>query len=179
MFFGTFKIKIKSQDLEYWCTKDQDHIKIYLGIQNPCQVPPASCKAQNQDLKDMDVLCTFKIKTESQDFDHGCTKDLWKFPNHVQDDNPQSGTSSIIWSPKSGPKGHACSLNLQNQDREPKFGICVYQRPLTISKSRSRFQTQVRYLRHSPEPQSGVKGQICSLHLCRWFSQPQFDTWMY
>ena len=33
-------------------------------IQNPNQEPPASSKSQNQDLKDMDVLCTFKIKIE-------------------------------------------------------------------------------------------------------------------
>ena len=40
-------------------------IKINIKMQNPSQEPPASSKAPNQDLKDMDVLCTFKIKIES------------------------------------------------------------------------------------------------------------------
>ena len=41
-------------------------------MQNPSQEPPVSSKAPNQDLKNMDVLCTFKIKIESQNVDHGC-----------------------------------------------------------------------------------------------------------
>ena len=54
---------------------------------NPSQESPASSKAPNQDLKDVDVLCTFKIKLESQHLDHGCLKDQWliqikiKIPN--------------------------------------------------------------------------------------------------
>ena len=55
-------------------------------MQNPCQELAVSSKAPNEDLKDVDVLCTIEIKTESQHFDHGCIKDL------------------------------------QNQDRETKFG---------------------------------------------------------
>merc|ERR1711954_150832 len=53
---------------------------------------------------------------------------------------PQSGTTSILQSPKRGLKGHGCSLHLQNQDREPKFGAWLYQRPLTIPKSISRYR---------------------------------------
>ena len=36
-----------------------------IKMPNPSQEPPAPTKALNQDLKDMDVLCTFKIKIES------------------------------------------------------------------------------------------------------------------
>ena len=43
-------------------------------IPNPSQEPPASSKAPNKDLKDMDVLCTLEINKESQNFDHGCFK---------------------------------------------------------------------------------------------------------
>ena len=50
-------------------------------------------------------------------------------------------------------KGQGCSLYLQNQDKEPKFGSGIYQRPLTISKTRSRCQTLVRNLQHHPRPQ--------------------------
>ena len=53
--------------------------------------------------------------------------------DHDQDDKPQPGTSIILQSTKSGLKGHVCSLHLQNQDRESKFGTWVYQRPVTIS----------------------------------------------
>ena len=41
-------------------SKTSDHIKIHIKI------PQASSKAQNQDLKDMDGLCTFKIKLEAK-----------------------------------------------------------------------------------------------------------------
>merc|ERR1711954_511048 len=66
---------------------------------------------------------------------------------------PMSGTSIILQSLKSGLKGHVCSLHLQNEEREPKFGIWVYQRLVTMSKSRSRCQTPVRNLQHPPKPQ--------------------------
>ena len=154
----------------------------------------------------MDVLCTFKIKIESQNLDHGCVKDQWPYSNQDQDAKPQSGTSSILQSPKQWLKGHGCSLHLQNQDREPtsehwcikdqwthpiqdqdpksqsgtssilqspklglkghryslhlqtqyrepKFGLWGYQRPMTTSKSRSRCQAPIRNLQHPPKLQ--------------------------
>ena len=52
-----------------------DPIQIKINIQNPSQDPPASSKAPNQDLKDMDVLCTFKIKIKSKNSDHEYIKD--------------------------------------------------------------------------------------------------------
>ena len=66
-------------------TKTSDHIHINIRILNPSQKPPVSSKAKNQDLNDMAALCTFKTKTESQNFDHGCIKDQWPYPNEVQD----------------------------------------------------------------------------------------------
>ena len=42
---------------------------------NPKQGPPAASKAPNEDLKDMDNLCTFKIKIEIKKSDHGFIKD--------------------------------------------------------------------------------------------------------
>ena len=50
-------------------SKTIDNIKIKIKITNPNQQPPVSSKAQNQDLKDRNVLCTFKIKLESQHLD--------------------------------------------------------------------------------------------------------------
>ena len=81
---------------------------------NPSQEPPAFSKAPNEDLKDMDVLCTFIIRIESQNLDHACIKDKGPYPNQDKNAKLKSGTSSILKSPKSGLKGHGCSLHLQN-----------------------------------------------------------------
>ena len=62
----TFKIKIESQSLSIGVLNNRGHIQINIKMTNPSQEPPASSKAPNEDLKDMDVLCTFKIKIESQ-----------------------------------------------------------------------------------------------------------------
>ena len=133
-------------------SKTSDHTQIMINMPNPSQEPPASSKAPNLDLKDMDLLCSFKIKLDSQNSECVCTKDQWQYPNQYQDAKPQSGTSSILQSPKSGLKGHGCSKHLQNQDREPKFGIWVYQRPVTLSKSISGLKTPVRSLQSPPKP---------------------------
>ena len=56
-------------------SKTTDHTQIKIEMPNPNQEPPVSSKAPNEDLKDMDVLFTFKIKIESQNLDHGYIKD--------------------------------------------------------------------------------------------------------
>ena len=53
--------------------KTSGHIQITIKMPYPFQEPPVSPKAPNEDLKDMDVLCTFKIKVESQNLDHVTT----------------------------------------------------------------------------------------------------------
>ena len=133
MVFAPSKSRYRTKIWNLGVSKTSDHIQIKMKIPNPSQEPPASSKAPNQDLKDMDVLFIFKIKLESQNSKYGCTKDHWPYPNQCQDAKPQSGTSSILQSPKSGLKGHGCSSHLQNKDREPKFWTWVYQRPVTIS----------------------------------------------
>ena len=55
--------------------KTSDYIKIIIKMPNPSQHPPASSKVPNDDLKDINVPCTLKIKIESQNLDHGCIKD--------------------------------------------------------------------------------------------------------
>ena len=71
----TFKIKNKRKNLDHGISKTSDYIQIKIKMPNPSQEPPASSKAPNEDLKDMDVLCTFKIKIESKNLDHGYIKD--------------------------------------------------------------------------------------------------------
>ena len=56
-------------------SKTVDHIQIKIMTPNSSQEPPASSKAPNQDLKDIDVLCTLKIMIESQNLEYGITKD--------------------------------------------------------------------------------------------------------
>ena len=74
-------------------SKTSDHIQIKIKMPNPSQEPPASSKAPNEELEDMDVLCTFKIRIESQNSYNGRIKDEWLYPNQDQDANPQSGIS--------------------------------------------------------------------------------------
>ena len=77
---GTFKIKI----VTIWnlgVSKTNEHIKIQIKIPNPSQEPPAYSKALNKDLKDMIILCNFKVKIESQNLEHGCIK---KTSEHIQ-----------------------------------------------------------------------------------------------
>ena len=87
-------------------TKPSDYIQININMPNPSQEPPVSSKATNEDLKDMDVLCTFKIKIEIQNSYHGWIKDQWTYPNQDQDAKPKLGTSSVLQIPKWDFKGH-------------------------------------------------------------------------
>ena len=70
----TLKIKIEGQNLDCGVSKISDHIQVKIKMPNPSQEPPMSSKASNEDLRDMDVLCTFKIKIESQYSEHGVTQ---------------------------------------------------------------------------------------------------------
>ena len=80
--------------------KTNHHIQIKIKMLNPSQELPVSSKATNENLKDKDVLCTFKTKKESKDLDHGYIKDQWSYPYQDQYAKFKSGTSSILQSPK-------------------------------------------------------------------------------
>ena len=80
-------------------SKTSDYIQITIKMPNPSQKLPASSKASNEDLKDMDVLCTFKIKIESQNSEYLWTKNQWPYQNQYQNAKPQSGTSRVLQSP--------------------------------------------------------------------------------
>ena len=153
MFFPPLKSIWRAKVLNMGVARTSDNIQIKIQIPNTSQEPSASSKVPNEDSKDMDILCTFKINIESQHLDHGCIKDQCPNPNQDHYAKPQSGIFSILQSPKWGLKGHWCSLHLQNQNREPKFRPWQYQRPVTISKSRSRCQTPVRNLQPPLKPQ--------------------------
>ena len=78
-------------------SKASDLIQIKIKIRNPIWEHPVSSQAPNEELKDIDFLCTLKIKKESQNSEHW-TLDKWKYPNQNKDAKPQSGTSSILQS---------------------------------------------------------------------------------
>ena len=67
---------------------------------NPSQESPASSETPNEDLNDINVICIFKIKIESQNLDNGFIKDQLPYPNQDQGEKPLSGTYSILQSPK-------------------------------------------------------------------------------
>ena len=69
-------------------SKTSEHIQIIIKIKNQSQEHPASSKAPNQDLKDMNVLCTLQIKIKSQNSEYGCIKDHWPYPSLDPDENP-------------------------------------------------------------------------------------------
>ena len=79
--FCIFKIEIESEDLNHGYIKDQWPYPNKIKIPNPTQESTASSKAPNEDFMDMDVLCTFKIKKESWNSDHGYIKDQWPYLN--------------------------------------------------------------------------------------------------
>ena len=64
--FFTFKIKKRDKILNMGVSRTSYNILIKIKMPNTSQTLTALTKAPNQDLKDMDVLCTFKIKIESQ-----------------------------------------------------------------------------------------------------------------
>ena len=131
---------------------NNDLIQIKIKMPYPSQEHPASSKVPKEDSMDIDVLYTFKIKTEPK-------FRIWMYqrPETISKSTSrcqiQWETSSVLQSPKSGHKEHGYSLHRINKDRESKVGSRVYQRPVTIYKSRLRCQTPVRNIQHPPNPQ--------------------------
>ena len=71
-----FKIKIESKNIwNMGVLKTSDHIQIIIKMPNPSQEPLATTEVPDQDLKDMDVLCTFKFKIEIKKSEYGGIKD--------------------------------------------------------------------------------------------------------
>ena len=161
MFFAPSKSRQRAKIQNMGISKTNDHIQIKIKIPNPSQKLPASSKAPNEDLKNMDDLCTLKSKMERESQKHGFIKVQRPYPNQDPDVKPKSGTSGILQSFKSGLAGHRCYLHLQNQDREPKL---VYQRPETLSRLGSRCQTPVRNLQDLTKPKSGLKVHMFFAH---------------
>ena len=115
MFFAFSKSSQRAKIQNMGVPKTIDHIQINIRMLNPSQEPPASSKAPNQDLKDMDQhrdLIIIKMVYQKL---FTLFKSRSRFLTSVR--NP-----SILLSSKSGLRGHGCPLHLQNLDRELKLG---------------------------------------------------------
>ena len=95
MFFAPSKSRERAKIQIVRLSKTTDDIQIKTKMPNFSQEPAASSKAPNEDLKAMDVLCTFKIKIESQNLDHGYIKDKRPYPNQDQDKEWQNIKKSM------------------------------------------------------------------------------------
>ena len=117
-------------------SKTSGHIQIKIKMPNPRQEPPASSKALNQDLKDMDVLCTFKTMIESQQLEHGYINSNDYIQIKIMIPNPSEEHLASSKAPNQDLKDMVviCTFKIE---KNPKFGELVYQRLITISKSRS------------------------------------------
>ena len=71
MFFAHSKSRKRAKIQNLDVLKTSDHIIIEIQMLNRSQEPPASSKAQKQDLKDMDNPFTYKIKIKIQNSEYG------------------------------------------------------------------------------------------------------------
>ena len=78
-------------------------------------------------------------------------KDQQPYPNQDQYTKPQSGSSSVLQSPKLGLKGHGCSLHLQNQDTRAMIWI------IGVSKTSDPIQNKIKIPNSSQEPPASSK----------------------
>ena len=155
-----------------------DHNQIKIKIPKPCQEPPASSKAPNEDSKDMDILCNFNIKLESQHLDHGCNKDQWPYPNQGQDAKPH---------PEPPATSKAPNHDLKDIDILCTFKIWIEGQNLDheCSKTSNHIHIKIKFLNHSQEPPASSKAQnkdLTDLYVLYTFKikrESQFGTWVY
>ena len=86
LFFAPSKSIWSAKILNVGESKISYHIQMKIKMLNPSQEPSASSKAPNRNFKNMDVLCPFKFKIETQILDHGCIKDHCPYSKQDQDD---------------------------------------------------------------------------------------------
>ena len=130
-------------------SKTSCHIQIEIKMPNPCEEPPASSKAPNEDLKDMDVLCTFKIKIESQNSEYVCTKDKWPYPN--QDKHPKSQSETSIFKAPNEDLKEMDVLSTFRFKIETKIWI------MGISKTSDHIQIKMKMANPSQDPPASFK----------------------
>ena len=73
--------QLESQNSEHGCIKDQWPYLKQDKDPKPQPGTPSILQSPKSGLKDMDVLCTFKIKIENKNLEHGYFKDLLPYTN--------------------------------------------------------------------------------------------------
>ena len=69
-------------------SKTSDHIQIKIKMPNPTQEPQAHTKAQNPDLKDIDVLCHVKFNIKRHNSENKFINGQLAYPNYDHDSSP-------------------------------------------------------------------------------------------
>ena len=64
MFSAPSKTRWRVEILNMDVLKNSDHIEVNIKMSKPSQELPTSCKIPNFDLKDTDILFTYKINLE-------------------------------------------------------------------------------------------------------------------
>ena len=120
MFFAPRKSAQKARVWFRGLSKFETNIQIMIKVQKPNHKHSSSSKPQNQDFKGNGCSLHLEINLGRQNLDQGPIKTQKPYPNP----DPRGLTPmKNFWhnqSPKSGVKGHWCSLHLQNQFRTLK-----------------------------------------------------------
>ena len=142
---------------------------------NPNQEHPASFKAPNGDLKNMDALCTFKIKIEGQNSENGFFKDHWSYPNQDQNAKPQSMSSKAPYQIFKD-MDVLCTFKIKIDSQNSDQGSIKDQLPYLNQDQYAKLQSGTSSVLQSPT--WGLKGHGCSLHLQNRDKEPKFGSWV-
>ena len=110
-------------------SKTSDHIQIKIKMPNPSQEPPASSKAPNEDIRDMDVLCTFKVMMESHRYIMGISKTSDDVQIKIKMTNPGQKLPASSKSPNEDIKDMdvLCPFKTQIQGQNMEHGCIKYE----------------------------------------------------
>ena len=110
---------------------------------NPSQEPPTASKAPNEDLEDMDVLCTFKIKIEAKIWIMAVSKTSDLIKNKIKMPNPSQEPSASSKDP---------NQELKDMEILGTFKIKVAIWIICVSSTNEYIQIMIRNHNPSQEP---------------------------
>ena len=127
-------------------------------------------------LKGHGCFCTFKIKVESQNLDHGCIKDQWPYPNQDQDTKPQAGTFKAP-NKDLNDMDILCTLEIEIESHNLDYRCIKDQWPYPNQDQDTKPQSGTSSALQSSKWE--LKGLGCSLHLLNIDREPKFRSWLY